>query len=324
MMRTKACLLLLWCLQIPAMAHNVAFEDEIQECTASSLGCLGVDLEPNNSKDSSFENPIEQLMIPGDVCHNFFSIINSQAIFGFLNSQDDVDVYNYYVTIDDYFEAQALGPPFSFPNQPIVFVSAAAFPQACENTKDVYFSLALVADPFSLCTQEEGPLSPTDYSTLPDTLASKLPPGKTVLVVTDSGNRTVFAPDEEEIGDLAWYLPGGCNTVTRPGGGMEIRCTDDAAFITIYACNTEWLTPGQEVDPIKIQFVVFGDGPNDYTLNIGLSEDCHLADETQMELFDNNRHMVNGCDDQNDAYYLNTWYGGIVMVAAAASIAMLV
>jgi hypothetical protein len=275
------------------VAHQVAFEKEIHECASSPTGCYGVNLPPNNPYDSSFENPQDQLMMPGDspqLCHNLYSILNSQSIFGYLNSADDFDVYNYNITSKDYAQGQRLGPPFGGPSG--VFIFALVAPQACDNSKNVYFSLALVVNPFQICTKN-GPLPPTDYATLPPALSQKLAPNKTVLVVTDSGNRHVYAPPYL---DIQWYLPNGCQVVQLPDGTEFVKCTGDAAYISAYACHSEWRLDSVDLDPVQIQFVVFGDGPHDYTLSIGISDSCRVDDMSLWALLKNNRHLVNGCD----------------------------
>lgn len=282
-------LLLTW---TPALGHNVAFEKEIHECASSNSGCYGISLPPNNPNDSSFEAPQDLLVVPGEdsqLCPNIYSILNSQAIFGYLNAADDFDVYNYNITYKDYTRAQTLGPPFGIPSG--IWVFALVAPQACGNNKNVYFSLALVADPFQLCTKD-GPLPPTDYTTLPLALSQKLPLGKTVLLVTDHGLRHVYAP---RYLDIQWYLPSGCQVVQLQDGAEFVNCTKEAAYISAYACNSEWLAQEEEVDPVQVKFVVFGDGAHDYTLCIGAYDACRIDDMALWALLKDNRHLVNGC-----------------------------
>jgi hypothetical protein len=294
-------------LWLPALVikKNVVFENEILECSSSD-GCFSVDLPPNNPNDSSFENPQDQWFVPGDSisCPNLYSVLNSQAILGYLNSPDDFDVYNYNITLDDYVQAQAMGPPFSIPSQPAVLVGFAfVIPQACENNKDAYFSLALIANPYQICTQE-GPLPPTDYSTLTQALASALPPNKTVIVVADGGNRSIYDPPALQgvLPDLEWYLPGGCQVSFLPDGGESINCTKDAAYISAYVCNEDWLNEtAEQVEPVEIQFAVFGNGAYDYTLNIGISEDCIAYNMSLWGLRADNQHLVNGCSEETNA-----------------------
>ena len=147
-------------------------------------GCFGEQLEPNNPLDYSFVTPGKQLYETIEGCQNKWTILNSQALFGYLNSRTDFDVYDFNVTAYDYLQALQLGPPFSNFAVPTVLVTFSVVPQACRNNLGTYFSYALVANPFALVSFT-GPIPPTNYSTLPRRLAEQLPPGQIVLVVDD-------------------------------------------------------------------------------------------------------------------------------------------
>jgi hypothetical protein len=41
---------------------------------------------------------------------------------------------------------------------------------------------------------------------------------------------------------------------------------------------------------------LFGDGPHDYTLSIGISDACRVDDMSLRALLKDNRHLVNVCD----------------------------
>lgn len=182
----------------------------------------------------------------------------------------------------------------------------------------------------------DGPLGPTDYSTLPPDLAGQLPPGKTVVVVHDeqpeSGineDRHIYqlGPDELEVDgiELGWFLPKGCTNTD------EISCSMDARTIFTYVFNPAWSIQGMDpadVPPLPVQVVVFMDNTSeeptsstkksksksskkkkkkkskgssheagfDYTLNLGLAEQClEVAPESNQLRAVGNKHLVNGC-----------------------------
>lgn len=241
-------------------------------CTDPMETCLGFDPPADNPYDSSFITPYPQNFEAGvGLCANNWGIINSLAQFGYLNSATDFDVYNYSITAFDYLQALGLGPPFNIPGTPTTLVTFNVLPQACENNLDVYFSYALVADPGTLFGGD-GPLGPTDYSTLPPDLAAQLSPGKTVIVVhddhPDSGineDRHIFqlGPDELEVDgiDLGWFLPKGCTNTDD-----EISCSRDARTIFTYAFNPAWSIQGMDpadIPPLPVQVVVFMDNTSE-------------------------------------------------------------
>jgi hypothetical protein len=79
-----------------------------------------------------------------------------------------------------------------------------------------------------------------------------------------------------------------------PGGGESINCTQAVAYISAHVCNEEWLNETAEhVDPVAIQFAVFGNGAcNNSIHNIGISDDCIHHYMSWWGLLADDQHLV--------------------------------
>lgn len=199
-----------------------------------------------------------------------FPLMDSQAIFSWLDP-DDVDVYQFTVTLNDVAQGVALGFGGAF-------VIAAPIPPACNQTKNHYPAIALVA-PFGTA-----PVQDPSFFDLP----FEVPPGHGVLPVFNTqaqGNeqRPIFVlPDEDtEIPlNLSWYLPNGC--VTEP----FFNCSQSDTLATpVFAPFT------------TAYFVVWNPAGNsiDYTLNLGVDESNFQSFQNIDDLVRDNNHLHTPC-----------------------------
>lgn len=233
-------------------AHNLDVEDEAYDPKPWQI----------DEGDSSFSNP-----------HVLkFSIVDSQAIFAWLDS-DDIDVFQFLVTPADISQAQNLGFPTAM-------AIASPVPAACAQTKNNYPAIALVA-PFGTA-----PVQDPAYFDLP----FEVPPGHGVLPVYNTpvhgkDERVIFylpPEDTDEPLNLSWFLPNGCTVEPY------FDCSQaDALGAPIFAPYT------------TAYFVVWDpDGvPQDYTLNVGVDE-SNFASFPEIEDFvrDNN-HLHRPCKE---------------------------
>lgn len=213
-------------------------------CSIASAHLLDIEAQTLDPKpwqsregDSSFYNP-HQLV---------FGIVDSQAIFAWLDA-DDVDVFQFTVLPADIVQAQSLGLPMAM-------AIASAIPAACQETRNNYPAIALVA-PYGTA-----PVQNPAYFDLP----FDVPPGHGVLPVYNTpvqGNeeRVIFYLPPEDTDtplNLSWFLPSGCKLEPY------FDCSQaDALGAPIFA-------------PYTIAYLVVWDPdgvPQDYTLNIGVDE----------------------------------------------------
>lgn len=197
-----------------------------------------------------------------------FPLMDSQAIFAWLDPED-VDVYQFTVSYADVLHGQSL----FFPG---AFVIAAPIPPACNQTKNHYPAIALVA-PFGTA-----PVQNSAFFELP----FEVPPGHGVLPVYntrayDGEERPIFwlPPEDTEIPlNLSWFLPSGC--VTEPY--FDCSRSDTLGAPIFVPGTTAYLVVWNPTG-----------SPIDYTLNLGV-------DETNFENFSNIEDMV------RDNNYLHT------------------
>jgi hypothetical protein len=214
----------------------------------------------NDEGDSSFLNP--HLLK--------FGVVNSQAIFAWLDAED-VDVYQFTVTLEDIAQGQTLGFPTAM-------AIASPIPPACQRTKNNYPAIALVA-PFGTAPVQD----PDDFD-----LPFDVPPGHGVLPVYNTpvhGNeeRVIFylpPEDTDEPLNLSWFLPTGCTV-------EPFDCSQaDALGAPIFSLTTAY-------------FVVWDpDGvPQDYTLNVGVDESQFQHFEEIEDFVRDNNHLHGPCTE---------------------------
>ncbi len=201
---------------------------------------------------------------------SFFPLLDSQAIFSWLDP-DDIDVYRFTVTPADV--AQGVG--FGFGG---AFVLATPIPPACNQTKNHYPAIALVAPFGTAPVQDPTPLN------LPFTV----PPGHGVLVVYNThaqGNekRPIFHLPPEDTAEplnLSWFLPHGC--VTEP----------------YFDCTTSDTLAAPMFAPYTTAYLVVWNpegNPIDYTLNLGIDESSFQHFENIEDLVRDNNHLHTPC-----------------------------
>jgi len=212
--------------------------------------------------DASFANP-HQLK---------FGIMDSQALFAWLDA-DDVDVYQFTITQADILQAHALGFPTAM-------VLASPIPAACNQTKNNYPAIALIA-PFGTA-----PVQDPSYFDLP----FSVPPGHGVLPVFNTptqGNeeREIFylpPEDTEQPLNLSWFLPNGCTL------DPYFDCSSaDALGAPIFA-------------PFTTAYLVIWDPdgvPQDYTLNIGVDESGFQHFEEIEDFVRDNNNLHRPCTE---------------------------
>lgn len=189
-----------------------------------------------------------------------FPVMDSQAIFAWLDPED-IDVYRFSVTSPD-------------------FVIAAPIPPACNQTRNHYPAIALVA-PFGTA-----PVQDPSWFDLP----FQVPPGHGVLPVYNTRahgdeERPIFVlpPEDTEVPlNLSWFLPSGC--VTEP----YFDCTESdtlalpvfAPYVTYYL--VVWNPAGNAID---------------YTLNLGVGEDNFQSFRNIEDLVRDNNHLHTPCTE---------------------------
>ena len=201
-----------------------------------------------------------------------FPLMDSQAIFSWLDPED-VDVYQFTVTFNDVAQGAALGFGGAF-------VVAAPVPPACNQTRNHYPAIALVA-PFGTA-----PVQDPAWFDLPFTV----PPGHGVLPVFNtraqgSEQRPIFVLPPEDTAvplNLSWFLPNGC--VTEP----HFDCSQSDTL------GSPIFVPGTTA-----YLVVWNPAgnPMDYTLNLGVDESSFQSFENIEDLVRDNNHLHTPCTD---------------------------
>jgi hypothetical protein len=196
-------------------------------------------------------------------------ILDSQAIFSWLDA-DDVDVYSFTLTFGDVSQGTALGFGGGF-------VTAAPVPPACNQTKNRYPSIALIA-PFGTAPVQD----PTLFN-----LPFAVPPGHGVLVThnTHSASRVIFelpAEDTEVPLNLSWFLPNGCQV--EPYFNCQ---QSDSLGSPLFAPGTTYYLAVWSPEGT----------PMDYTLNLGVDESNIMHFENIEDLVQDNNHLHTPCTE---------------------------
>ncbi len=259
---------LIMCFSPVTSAHNLDVEEQIVVRTGeyNDYGQEILLSEPKPWKraeaDSSWAQP-----------HFIkFPLMDSQAIFAWLDPED-IDVFQFTVLPSDIAHAQSLFFPTAF-------VLASPIPPACNQTKNHYPAIALVA-PFGTA-----PVQDPAFFDLP----FDVPLGHGVLPVFNTraqGNeqRPIFVlpPEDTETPlNLSWFLPNGC--VTEP----YFDCSQsDTLGAPIFA-------------PFTTAFLVVWNpagNPLDYTLNLGVDESNFQSFRNIEDLVRDNNHLHTPCTD---------------------------
>ncbi len=199
-----------------------------------------------------------------------FPLLDSQAIFSWLDPED-VDVYQFLVTPYDAAQGASLGFGGAF-------VIAAPIPAACNQTKNRYPAIALVA-PFGTA-----PVQPPEWFDLP----FEVPPGHGVLPVfntpaEEGEERPIFVlpPEDTDIPlNLSWFLPSGC--VTEPHFDCSRSDTLGAPIFVPFtvAYLVVWNPAGNGID---------------YTLNLGVDENNFQSFTNIEDMVRDNNHLHTPC-----------------------------
>lgn len=199
-----------------------------------------------------------------------FPLLDSQAIFSWLDPED-FDVYQFTVMPSDFAQGAGLGFGGAF-------VIAAPIPPACNQTRNHYPAIALVA-PFGTA-----PVQDPAFFDLP----FDVPPGHGVLPMFNTrahGNeqRPIFVlpPEDTDIPlNLSWFLPSGC--MTEPYFDCSMSDTLGSPifvpFTTAYL--VVWNPAGNAID---------------YTLNLGVDESTFLNFRNIEDMVRDNNHLHTPC-----------------------------
>ena len=201
-----------------------------------------------------------------------FPLMDSQAIFSWLDPED-VDVYQFTLWPADIIQAQTLGFPTAF-------VFAAPIPPACNQTRNHYPAIALVA-PFGTA-----PVQDPAFFDLP----FEVPPGHGVLPMYNTRahggeERPIFVlppEDTDEPLNLSWFLPSGC--MTEPYFDCSVSDTLAlpvfAPFVSYYL--VVWNPAGNAID---------------YTLNLGIDEGNFQNFSNIEDMVRDNNHLHTPCTE---------------------------
>lgn len=259
---------LIWCYSPLASAHLLDVEEQ-NIVRTGDYNEHGQEILESESKPWKRTDGDSSWAQPHDIK---FPLMDSQAIFSWLDPED-VDVYRFTVTYNDVAQGAALGFGSAF-------VIAAPIPPACNQTKNNYPAIALVA-PFGTA-----PVQDPAWFDLP----FEVPPGHGVLPVYNTrahGNeqRPIFVlPPEDTVVplNLSWFLPNGCvtepyfNCAQSDTLGAPIFVPGTTAYLVV------WSPAGN---------------PMDYTLNLGVGENNFQSYENIEDMVRDNNHLHTPCTD---------------------------